>query len=177
MAVSLYIDQSYGASLTRFEGVTNLNFKSLDDVASGTAVTPISRGSNSYIKHISGRLLGSWTSLLAGYAYRDSSRSGELTNMLVFGGPTLGYSGSTTGQMGGGTLIAGTSAGTTQGVNPTLVLRFGNASAGLASFTSASNNIGVSVFTDFLRLQLVTTPSCSTGAIPSMTWVFAVNEA
>lgn len=86
MAATFAWDEDNGAGPTTTGGVTQVNWKNTDDVATAYTASPITDGNNSYEKWQYGHFSGTWNTLLNGLFAHTAGAFG--TGLTLKGPPT-----------------------------------------------------------------------------------------
>lgn len=161
MAATWQFSESNTVSETITDGISNVNFGSVDESNIVAADHPITRGLNSFCKYIRGKFTGSWTEIsnMKFWKSAGSYVTGEAIKALAnatFSTPSESDTGDSDIPTTEGTALSINSA---EG-DPTIVY-------------GAS---GVSGYTGYIRLQLQTTGSTPAGAVNQKTLTFQYDE-
>lgn len=160
MSASFAFSESNTGSQTITDGISNINFGSVDAHDLTPSSNPITFGQNSFSKYIRGKFTGTWTTI---------------SNMKFW--KSLGS------YVAGETIVAGFNAtyatpsqtGTGDSAVPT-----SEPSQNVNSYEGASTIVhgasGVSGYTGYVRLQLQTTVSTPSGSVNQKTFVMQYDE-
>jgi hypothetical protein len=143
------------------DGITNINFGSVDDHDLVVATYPISRATNSFDKYIRCKFTDTWTEISNMLFWKSAGV--YKTDETITGSANAVYA--TPSQTSNGDSLIPTSEGTALAIN---------SAEGAATIVYGAS--GVSGYSSYIRLQtktLVTTPS---GAVNQKTFTFQYDE-
>lgn len=178
MAATFEFCEHHGAGPTLVAAVTQVNWKSVGDVATSYLDAPIVAGANSFEKYQFGRFAsGGYTTLLNG---RFAHTAGALpTGATLFGPPTMTASGD---QKAYATPVATTSSKATAamsdiiGIAQGVAVWFGITGPAGATKTATIASPSAYVYTNYLVTQLRTASSIVAGEGGPITLTFRFDE-
>jgi hypothetical protein len=156
MAAVMQFSESNGAGETVTDGISNLNFGSVDSTSLDTSTYPITRGNNSFSKYIRAKFSGTFTTI---------------SNMLFWKSVGSYVTGETINAAANTTWAQPNTSSTGDSLIP--------ASAGTAltiQSSAGTSTISAPGYTKYIRLQLATTVSTPSGAVNQKTFTFQWDE-
>lgn len=156
MAATFQWSEANTVDETVTDGITNINFGSVDDKNINTTNYPINIGTNSYIKYIKGKFSGGFTTISNMLFWKSA---GDLvTGETIKAGVTTTFVTPVTTASGDSNIP--TSVGTALAVL---------SAAGAATIVAPG-------YTEYIRLQLQSVAGAPSGAVNQKTFVFQYDE-
>lgn len=151
---------------TRNTAVTQVNWKNTDDVATAYSSSPITAGSNSYIKYQFGKFTGTFNQISSGLWAHTAGTLG--TGLTLVGKVTSTYATPATSAMSGSTDMT-----TAIAIGSGATVNFHTTGPEAASPTSTLSAAG---YTQYLATQLQTSGSAAAGDTATVTLTLRYNE-
>ena len=175
MAATFEWDESNGAGQTITHGVSNMNWKSIDDTTTAYTAAPITAGTNSFEKWQAGHFTAPYNQILNG---KFAHTAGALGTGLTIVGPKsmtadsdrLTYT--TPSQTANANLTVDMTTAISIGSGS--VVYFGGTSANASG--KAASTTTVPAWTNYLTTQLQTTISAVPGDTTSVTFTLQYDE-